>query len=129
MNHKLDASVMAKSIRKGGKAAKAVKIAPVPARGAGGDGEGVQRALETLAPGVEIVEAEAVAQTPPTFMIAGIGASAGGLEACSQLLEALPAEVGLAIIVVQHLAPQHESMLPELLAAHCKLPVVQVTEG
>lgn len=65
----------------------------------------------------------------PDFMIAGIGASAGGLEACSQLLEALPAELGLALIIVQHLAPRHESFLSELLALHSKMPVVQVTEG
>jgi two-component system, chemotaxis family, CheB/CheR fusion protein len=62
-------------------------------------------------------------------MIAGVGASAGGLEACSQLLEALPRNLGLALIIVQHLAPNHESFLPELLAAHSKLPVVKVTEG
>lgn len=65
----------------------------------------------------------------PSFMIAGVGASAGGLEACSQVLEALPAHLGLALIIVQHLAPRHESFLPELLRAHCKMPVVQVTEG
>jgi len=65
----------------------------------------------------------------PRFMIAGVGASAGGLEACSQVLETLPADLGLALIIVQHLAPRHESFLPELLRAHCKMPVVQVTEG
>ncbi len=65
----------------------------------------------------------------PDFMIAGVGASAGGLEACSQLLEDLPADLGLALIVVQHLAPRHESFLPVLLASHCKMNVVQVTEG
>ncbi|HEY1765255.1 MAG TPA: chemotaxis protein CheB [Opitutaceae bacterium] len=62
-------------------------------------------------------------------MIAGIGASAGGLEACSQLLETLPKELGMALIVVQHLAPTHESFLPELLSSHSKMPVVQVTDG
>jgi two-component system CheB/CheR fusion protein len=65
----------------------------------------------------------------PDFMIAGIGASAGGLEACSSLLESLPGELGLALIIVQHLAPKHDSFLPELLAARAKMPVVQVTEG
>jgi two-component system CheB/CheR fusion protein len=65
----------------------------------------------------------------PSFMIAGIGASAGGLEACSQVLESLPEDLGMALIIVQHLSPQHESFLPDLLGAHSKLPVVQVTEG
>jgi len=65
----------------------------------------------------------------PEFMIVGVGASAGGLEACTQLLEGLPASLGMAIVVVQHLAPLHESLLPELLGAHCKMKVVQVYEG
>jgi len=44
--------------------------------------------------------------------VVGIGASAGGLEAFSQVLEALPGESDLALVLVQHLAPQHESALP-----------------
>ncbi len=47
----------------------------------------------------------------------GIGASAGGLEACSDLLRHLPPATGMAFILVQHLDPHHESALPELLAA------------
>lgn len=61
--------------------------------------------------------------------IAGVGASAGGLESFSQLLDALPANPGLALVLVQHLAPQHESALPFLLSAHTKLPVVQAVQG
>jgi two-component system CheB/CheR fusion protein len=63
------------------------------------------------------------------FPIAGIGASAGGLEAFSQLLELLPAEPGLALVFVQHLSPKNVSLLPDLLGAHCKLPVIQVADG
>src|SRR5438876_389579 len=48
----------------------------------------------------------------PSFNIVGVGASAGGLEACSQLLHALPAQVGFAVVVVQHLSPGHDSFLP-----------------
>src|SRR5262249_34914315 len=62
-------------------------------------------------------------------MIVGIGASAGGLEACSQLLRALPPRPGLAFIVVQHLAPTHESVMPTLLAGQTALPVLPATEG
>jgi two-component system, chemotaxis family, CheB/CheR fusion protein len=61
--------------------------------------------------------------------IVGIGASAGGLEAFSQLLQALPENPGLALVLVQHLAPQHESALPALLGGKTRLPVVQVTDG
>ena len=63
------------------------------------------------------------------FAVVGVGASAGGFEAFCELLEALPPNPHLAIVLVQHLAPQHNSALPALLAGHSKLPVVQVTEG
>ena len=66
---------------------------------------------------------------PPTALemerpltIAGVGASAGGLEAFSALLHSLPAAPGTAIVFVQHLAPQHESALVPLLSAQSGLP-------
>lgn len=65
----------------------------------------------------------------PTPLIVGVGASAGGLEAFSALLNALPASPGFALVHVQHLAPHHESALPTLLAASTKLPVVQAADG
>lgn len=63
------------------------------------------------------------------FPIVGIGASAGGLEALTQLLKHLPDDTGMALVVVQHLAPQHQSMLTELLSRATKVPVVEATEG
>src|SRR5438270_379009 len=65
----------------------------------------------------------------PVFPIVGIGASAGGLEAFSQLLHALPEHPGVGIILIPHLAPQHESALPGLLSTRTRLPVVQAVEG
>lgn len=50
------------------------------------------------------------------FPIVGIGASAGGPEACTKLLDALPASTGMAFVLVRHLEPTHESMMVELLA-------------
>jgi two-component system CheB/CheR fusion protein len=61
--------------------------------------------------------------------VVGIGASAGGLEACSALLEALPAETGMAFLLVQHLDPTHESLMVGLLATHTSLIVSQATDG
>src|SRR5262245_1903999 len=49
--------------------------------------------------------ATAAAQSPLT--IVGVGASAGGLDACSQLLQALNQKTGMAFVIVQHLAPKH----------------------
>ena len=59
----------------------------------------------------------------------GIGASAGGLETFTQLLQQLPVTTGLAFVLMQHLDPNHESLLPELLARSTKMPVEQVRSG
>ena len=64
-----------------------------------------------------------------SFAIVGVGASAGGLEAFTALLRSLPKNPGLAIVFVQHLAPQHDSALTVLLSNQSALPVVEVTEG
>jgi two-component system, chemotaxis family, CheB/CheR fusion protein len=66
---------------------------------------------------------------PQSFSIVGIGASAGGLEAFSELLHNLPEQTGMAFVLVQHLDPSHESALPEILGRTTKLPVKEVTEG
>ena len=63
------------------------------------------------------------------FPIVAIGASAGGLEAFSQLLGALPADTGMAFVLVQHLDPKHESALPELLARRTTMPVEEAQQG
>ena len=62
--------------------------------------------------------------TPPgVFPIVGIGASAGGLEAFTQLLQALPADTGMAFVLVQHLDPRHDSRLADLLAKTTRMSV------
>ncbi|HEY2799963.1 MAG TPA: CheR family methyltransferase [Chthoniobacterales bacterium] len=61
-----------------------------------------------------------------SFPIAGIGASAGGLEAFTQLLKHLPADTGMGFVLVQHLDPQHESALTQLLARATAMPVQEV---
>ena len=60
------------------------------------------------------------------FPIVGVGASAGGLEAFTQLLKALPADTGMAFVLVQHLAPTHASALAEILSRATKMPVTEV---
>jgi two-component system CheB/CheR fusion protein len=61
--------------------------------------------------------------------VAGIGASAGGLEAFSQMLGALPRTTGVAYVFVQHLDPTHESLLTEILAKSTPLPVQRIRNG
>jgi len=64
----------------------------------------------------------------PRFPIAGIGASAGGVQALQKFFDALPPKVGAALVVVIHLDPEHESDLKAILAACTKMPVHQVQE-
>ncbi|WP_084183392.1 chemotaxis protein CheB [Nevskia soli] len=64
-----------------------------------------------------------------SFPVVGIGASAGGLAAIFALLEALPAEPGMAFVVISHLAPGSKSILGSLLAGKTRMPVHQAHEG
>ena len=63
------------------------------------------------------------------FPVVAIGASAGGLDACRKLLDALPAVNGMAFVIVQHLDPSHDSMMVDLLAGHTSMPVLLATDG
>lgn len=63
------------------------------------------------------------------FPIVGIGASAGGLEAYKQFFEAMPADSGMAFVLIQHLDPTHESMMVELLDKHTTMSVQQADDG
>nr|WP_315429493.1 chemotaxis protein CheB [uncultured Albidiferax sp.] len=71
------------------------------------------------------------AATPPHFPIVGIGASAGGLAAFEAFFSGMPPhkEPGMAFVLVQHLAPDHTSMLTELLQRHTRLQVIEVQDG
>jgi chemotaxis response regulator CheB len=57
------------------------------------------------------------------FPVVGIGASAGGLEAFTQFLQNLPPDTGMAFVLVQHLDPDHESALTQLLTKTASMPV------
>ncbi|MCC6368278.1 MAG: PAS domain S-box protein [Bryobacterales bacterium] len=71
--------------------------------------------------------ADSPGDTP--FPIVGIGASAGGLEAFTAFLKALPPGTGMAFVLVQHMDPTHESMLSRILGKTTSLPVDEVTGG
>ena len=58
--------------------------------------------------------------------IVGVGASAGGLEAFTELLCHLPDDTGMAFVLIQHLDPKHDSHLTELLSKESKMPVAEV---
>ena len=65
-------------------------------------------------------------QSGADFPIVGIGASAGGLEAFTKLLHKLPVNTGLALVLIQHLDPKHESILASLLSRATRMPVHEI---
>jgi two-component system CheB/CheR fusion protein len=62
-------------------------------------------------------------------LIVGIGASAGGLDAFKAFFAAMPTRSGFAFVLVQHLDPQHKSVLAELLDKHTPMPVISIEDG
>src|SRR5271156_2450734 len=63
------------------------------------------------------------------FLVVGIGASAGGLDACRKLIAALPEPCGMSFILIQHLDPSHESMMVDLLKGYTSMAVIQAADG
>ncbi|HYZ87080.1 MAG TPA: chemotaxis protein CheB, partial [Bryobacteraceae bacterium] len=82
-----------------------------------------------VSPAAHVTESDISPPRGNPFPIVGIGASAGGLEAFGQLLAAMPEKTGMAFVLVQHLDPQHESLLPDLLAPLTKMQVITVSDG
>ncbi|GAB3501498.1 CheR family methyltransferase [Emticicia fontis] len=67
-------------------------------------------------------------KAPHDFTIVGLGASAGGVEAFQKFVAAIPKNSGMAYVLVLHLPPDHESLLPEILSNDTDLPVVEITD-
>ena len=63
------------------------------------------------------------------FPVVALGASAGALDAFKKLLAALPADSGMAFILIQHLDPTHPSMMVELLAGHTAMKVLPASDA
>ncbi|MBI3461504.1 MAG: chemotaxis protein CheR [Planctomycetes bacterium] len=65
----------------------------------------------------------------PRLPVVGIGASAGGLEALTEFLQAMPADSGMAFVIVSHLDPEHKSALGEILSQVNRMPVREAEDG
>ena len=77
--------------------------------------------------GAEASTTETAAMAPP--YVIGIGSSAGGLEAIRELVRNLPEKANAAYVVVQHMSPDHRSLLTTLIGRETRLPVEDVTNG
>ncbi|MCF8003242.1 MAG: PAS domain-containing protein [Chromatiaceae bacterium] len=61
--------------------------------------------------------------------VIAVGASAGGLDALERFFQSLPVQTGAAFIVIQHLSPDHKSMMGNLLGRYTSMPVLTVEDG
>ncbi|MEG4074881.1 CheR family methyltransferase [Microcoleus sp. Pol14C2] len=86
-----------------------------------------ENTLESIAP--VALDSEQLAETDAPFPIVGIAASAGGLAAFTGLLSHLPIDTGMAFVLIQHLDPNHKSLLSEILARTTQMPVNEVKDG
>ena len=87
------------------------------------------RSKKAMTPAIASDEAiSSSTQNMGSFPIAGIGSSAGGLEALEIFLKNIPPKCGIAFVIVQHLDPTHKGIMVELLQRVTDLPVVQVTD-
>jgi two-component system CheB/CheR fusion protein len=77
----------------------------------------------------EIEESDSSPLHAVPFLVVGVGASAGGLEAFTRLLEQLPPNPGMTFILALHLDPHHESMMADILNRSSRVPVVEATHA
>jgi two-component system CheB/CheR fusion protein len=84
---------------------------------------------DSYATTMDLSEQPETANTPPEraeFLVVGLGASAGGLQALEEFFDEVPEDAGMAFVVITHLAPGRVSLLPELIARHSRLPVLSI---
>lgn len=84
--------------------------------------------MEKLEQSTSNSESASIRQEPPSYIV-GIGASAGGLEALERLFRTMPSDTDMAFVVVQHLSPDFESMMDELLDRQTSIPIHIVEDG
>ncbi|MEJ2703607.1 MAG: CheR family methyltransferase [Sedimentisphaerales bacterium] len=74
-------------------------------------------------------QADSASRVKQSFPIVGIGASAGGLEAIEGFFAHTPSDIGIAFVIIQHLAPEHKSIMGSLLKKYTNLKVAEVRDG
>ncbi len=76
------------------------------------------------------LDVAAAEETPKLdCLIVGIGASAGGLDAFKKFFSSMPADSGMAFVLIPHLDPTHESLMVELLSRQTAMPVIEPKDG
>ena len=85
--------------------------------------------VKATLPPAKPVPSTGLSPAPPGFLIVGIGASAGGLEAMEEFFRHMSPSSGMAFVVVSHQHAGHVSLLPSLLSKCTAMPVVEATDG
>lgn len=88
----------------------------------------IRKPAKSALPAAAAAAATPEPRTRSSFPIVGIGASAGGLEAFTQLLRALPTDTGMGFVLLQHLDPDHESALVQILSRATSLQVREIKD-
>ncbi|RPH78886.1 MAG: hypothetical protein EHM80_09210, partial [Nitrospiraceae bacterium] len=88
-----------------------------------------RRPVDTALPPAKPTPTTALPAEPLGFLIVGIGASAGGLEAMEEFFRHTPPSSGMAFVVVSHQHAGHVSLLPSLLSKCTAMPVTEATDG
>ncbi|SDU06140.1 chemotaxis protein CheB [Desulfobacula phenolica] len=78
---------------------------------------------------LETVDQEKKIKKSDRFFIVGIGASAGGLETLNVFFSIMPPDSGMAFVIIQHLSPQHKSIMASLLEKQTRMAVKQIEDG
>jgi PAS domain S-box-containing protein len=89
----------------------------------------VTRSGEIVEPTTPVPPSSADETRAPRFPVVGIGASAGGLDAFRRLFSTMPADSGLAFVLIPHLDPTRVSLMVDLIARSTAMPVVEADEG
>ncbi len=91
----------------------------------------IARFLDQQTDGIDtrLAEGAVLSAAKASFPIVAVGASAGGLDAVTKLIDALPQSPGMAFILIQHLDPTHKSLMAELLTKHTPMPVAEAIDG
>ncbi len=87
-----------------------------------------KKSIRTAVKATSALPTDELHRTGGRFPIVGIGASAGGLEALEQFLRHVPADSGMAFVIVQHLDPTHKGIMVELLQRATTMTVAQVRD-
>ena len=90
---------------------------------------GLPDASDELSPAPADLDASASGRRRLELPVAGLVASAGGLDAFKKFFATMPADSGIAFVLIPHLDPTHESLMVELLTRHTSMPVVEAVEG